>query len=170
MGGYPWFAAFPTMLLRYLVVEVLFSVVFVVLEQTSAYRLPLVWFLVIHIVIAGYVAVHLVMLKGGKEHIEQADAKIRETTYEWGSLQSDVSAILERTPEAAKDIEPVADALRYSDPMSSPSLASCEDAIKEDIVRLEQAVSEKDAEKISALCVTLLRRIKDRNNRVKLMK
>jgi hypothetical protein len=170
MGGYPWFAAFPTMLLRYLVVEILFSVVFVILEQTSVYRLPTVWFLVIHAVIAAYVAVHLVMLKGGKEHIEQVDAKIREKTYEWGSLQADISAILEQTPEAAKDIKPVADALRYSDPVSHPSLASYEDAVKEDIVRLEQAVSEHDAGKISSLCVTLLRRIKDRNSRVKLMK
>jgi hypothetical protein len=73
----------------------------------------------------------------------------------------------------AKDIQPVADALRFSDPMSHPSLESYENDIKDSLVRLEQAVSEKDAEnaeKISALCVTLLRQIKDRNNRVKLVK
>jgi hypothetical protein len=170
MDGYPWIAAFPAMLLRYLAVEVFFSAVFVILEQTSVFRLPSVWFLVIHAIIAAYVGVHLVMLKGGKEHIEQAGAKIREKTFEWSSLSADVSAILEQMPEAERDIRPVADALRYSDPMSHPALASYEDAIKESIVQLERAVSDKDAEKISALCVTLLRQIKDRNNRVKLMK
>ena len=170
MDDYPWFAAFPATLLRYLVIEALFSVVFVVLEQLSVFRLPSAWFLAIHAVIAAYAAVNLVLMKGGKEHIEQVGAKIREKTYEWSSLQADVSAILEQTPEAAKDIRPVVDALRYSDPMSHPSLASCEDGIKESVVWLGQAVSEHDAEKISALCVALLRQIKDRNNRAKLMK
>ncbi|MDR1509431.1 MAG: hypothetical protein LBS53_07305 [Synergistaceae bacterium] len=170
MNGYPWFAAFPAMLLRYLVIEVFFSAVFVAFEQTSVFRLPPVWFLVIHTVIAAYFAVHLIMLKGGKEHIEQRSAEIREKTYEWASLQTDVSAILEQTPEAAKDIRPVADALRHSDPMNHLSLASYENGIKESVVRLEQAVSEMDTEKISALCVALLRQIKDRNNRVKIMK
>jgi hypothetical protein len=170
IDDYPWLAALPAMLLRYLVIEVFFSAAFVVLEQTSVFRLPPVWFLVIHAVIAAYFAAHLVMLKGGKEHIEQRSAEIREKTYEWASLQADVSAILEQTPEAVKDIRSVADALRYSDPMSHPSLASYEDGIKEGIIQLEQAVSENDAEKISTLCVTLLGRIKDRNNRLKLMK
>jgi hypothetical protein len=172
MQGYPWFAAFPAALLRYLVVEALFSFVFVVLEQLSLFRLPPVWFLLGHALIAAYFAVNLVLLKGGKEAIERRDAEVREKTQTLAFLLADVSAILERTPEAAKDIQPVADALRYSDPMSHPSLERCENDIKDSVVRLEQAASEKDAdaEKISALCVTLLRQIKDRNNRAKLAK
>jgi hypothetical protein len=170
MRNYPWLAAFPGTLLRYLTVEMLFSAVFVVLEQLSVFRFPPVWFLLAHGLIAAYFAVNLGLLKSGKEHIERKDAEIRAKTWEWASLQADVSAILERTPEAAKDIRPVADALRYSDPMSHPSLEHYENDIKDGVVRLEQAASEKDTGKVSALCVTLLRQIKDRNNRVKLMK
>ncbi|MDR1581152.1 MAG: hypothetical protein LBS35_12410 [Synergistaceae bacterium] len=170
MGDYPWLAAFPVALLRYLAIEVLFSAVFVILEQLPVFRLPPVWFFLIHVVIAAYFAVNLILLKGGKEIIERRDEVVREKTRTLAFLLADVSAILERTPEMAKDIRPVADALRYSDPMSHPSLERYENDIKDSVILLEQAASEKDAEKASTLCVTLLRQIKDRNNRVKLIK
>jgi hypothetical protein len=170
MQDYPWLAVFPAVLLRYLIVEALFSFVFVVLEQLSLYRLPPVWFLLGHALIAAYFAVNLVLLKGGKGAIERRDAEVREKTQTLAFLLADVSALLERTPDAVKDIQPVADALRCSDPMSHPSLERYERDIKDSVVRLEQAASEKDSETISALCVTLLRQIKDRSNRVKLTK
>jgi hypothetical protein len=170
MKDYPWLAGFPAVALWYLIIEALFSAVFVVLEQFSFFRLPLVWFLLAHGIIAACFAVYLVLLKGGKEHIEHRNDEIREKTQSLAFLLADVSAILERTPEGTKDIQPVIDALRYSDPMSHPSLERYENDIKDSVVRLKQAASEKDAEKVSTLCVTLLRQIKDRNNRVKLMK
>jgi hypothetical protein len=170
MAAYPWLAAFPALLLRYLVIEILFSAVFVVLEQLSIFRLPPVWFFLVHAVIAAYFAVNLIFLKGGKEIIERRGEAVREKTQALAFLLADVSAILERTPEMAKDIRPLADALRYSDPMSHPSLESYENGIKDGVIRLEQAASEKDAEKVSSLCAALLRQIKDRNNRVRLLK
>jgi hypothetical protein len=170
MGDYPWLAAFPAQLLRYLVTETAFSAVFVVLEQLSIFRLPPVWFFLIHAVIAAVFAVNLILLKSGKEIIERRDETVREKTRALAFLLADVSAVLEQAPDMAKDIRPVADALRYSDPMSHPSLEPYEDKIKDGVVLLEQAASEKDAEKVSSLCVTLLRQIKDRNNRVKLLK
>jgi hypothetical protein len=170
--SYPWLAAFPALLARYLCVEVIFSAVFVALEQLSIFRLPPVWFFLIHALIAAYFAVNLVLLQGGKEIIERrgGGAEVKEKTRNLAFLLADVSAILERTPEMAKDIQPVADALRYSDPMSHPSLEPYENAIKDSVVRLEQAASEKGAGKVSDLCAALLRQIKDRNNRAKLMK
>jgi signal transduction histidine kinase len=170
MQSYSWLAAFPAAPARYLCIEAVFSVVFVVLEQLSIFRLPPVWFFLIHTVLAAYFAVNLVFLKGGKEVIERRDAEVKEKTRTLAFLLADVSEILERTPELARDIRAVADALRYSDPMSHPSLESCENSIKDSVIRLEQAASEKDSEKVSALRVTLLRQIKDRNNRAKSLK
>jgi signal transduction histidine kinase len=170
MRVYPWFAIFPAQLLHYLIVEVLFSAVFVALEQFSVFRLPPVWFFLIHALIAAYFAVNLVLLKGGKEIIERRGAEVQEKTQALAFLLADVSAVLDRTPEMAKGIRPVAEALRYSDPMSHASLEAYENEIKDGVARLEQAALEKDGEKISALCITLLRQIKDRNNRAKLLK
>jgi hypothetical protein len=88
----------------------------------------------------------------------------------WKSLIVDVDAIAQSTPEFSKDIKPVIDAIKYSDPMSNSQLAEYEDAIKDSIIRLNQAAAEKEADRVSELCVTLQRQIKDRNNRVKLLK
>jgi hypothetical protein len=167
---YPWGMAFPATVCRYLIVEVVFSAVFVLLEQLSLFRLPVTWFSLIHAVILAFFTIRLVLLKSGGEIIERRGAVIRENVSALSFLRADVSAILEKMPGMARDIQPVADALRYSDPMSHPSLAPYENAIKDGVIQLEQAASQNDTEKISSLCVTLLRQIKDRNNRLKLVK
>ncbi|MDR1978834.1 MAG: hypothetical protein LBQ42_08880 [Synergistaceae bacterium] len=170
MKNYPWGAAFPVTAWLYLSTQVVFSAVFVLLEQTSLFRLPVAWFLLIHALIGAFFGIRIVLLKGGEEIIERRGEEAREKVWALSSLRADVSAILERTPGMAREIQPVIDALRYSDPMSHASLASYENAVKDSVIQLEQAAAQNEADKIPALCVTLLRQIKDRNNRVKLMK
>ncbi|GHS94822.1 hypothetical protein AGMMS50276_08410 [Synergistales bacterium] len=168
--SYPWAAAFPVSILQYLAAEVVFSVVFVLSEQLSIFRLSPTWFFLIHAIFLAFFLVRLIMLKSGHEIIDQRDSEIQEKIQTLSFLLADLSAVLEKTPENAKDIQPVIDAIRYSDPMSHPSLAPFENDIKDSVVSLEQAAEQNDGEKISALCVTLLRQIKERNNRVRLMK
>ena len=110
------------------------------------------------------------LLKGGEEVIERRDRAVRENVAALSLLRADVSAILEKMPGMAREIQPLADALRYSDPINHPSLTSYENAINDGVIQLERAASQNDTEKVSSLCVTLLRQIKDRNNRLKLMK
>jgi hypothetical protein len=74
MRDYPWFFAFPAAIWSYLILEAVFSAVFVVLEQTGAYRLLPAWFFLIHALIAAFFIVRLIMMKGGKEYIERKDA------------------------------------------------------------------------------------------------
>ncbi|MDR1622912.1 MAG: hypothetical protein LBS00_11110 [Synergistaceae bacterium] len=168
--SYPWGMAVPATVCRYLCIEVIFSAVFVLLEQASLFRFPATWFFLIHAVILAFFGIRLVLLRGGGEIIERRGQEVRENVGSLSFLRADVSAILEKTPGMAREIQPVADALRYSDPMSRPSLAPYENAIKDSVIQLEQAASQNDEEKISSLCVTLLRQIKDRNNRLKLVK
>ncbi|GHS93212.1 hypothetical protein AGMMS50276_03020 [Synergistales bacterium] len=168
--SYPWIAAFPASILQYLTTEVIFSAVFVLSEQLSLFRLPPTWFFLIHAILLAFFVIRLIMLKSGKEIIEQRGKEVREKVQAISFLSADLSAILKKAPEKAKDIQPVIDAIRYSDPMSHPSLAPFENDIKDSVVSLERAAEQNDGEKISSLCVTLLRQIKDRNNRVKMMK
>ena len=170
LKGYPWVAAFPATIWQYLSVEVAFSAVVVLLEQTSLYRLPVAWFVLIHAMIAAFFAVRLIVLKSGKEIIEQREAYVQEKTSILQSLRVDLSAVLDKMPESASELQAVLDAVRYSDPMSHALLLPYENEIKDSVARLEMAATEKDKEKISSLCVTLLRQIKDRNNRAKMMK
>ena len=168
--SYPWGAAFPMTIWQYLITEVSFSVVVVLLEQMSLYRLPAEWFVLVHGITLAFFAIRLIMMKSGKEIIEQREAFVQEKTSLKQSLHVDLSAIIEKMPESARELQTVLDAVRYSDPVSHASLLPYEDAIKDSVAQLELAATEKNKEKVSSLCATLLRQIKDRNNRVKMMK
>jgi len=168
--SYPWFAAFPATLGRYLIVELIFSALFVILEQTGAYILPIAWFVVLHLVLLAGFAAFALLLKGGKETIELRDQEAKTKVFEWKSLVADVQSIRENAPQFAGQIGPVVDALRYSDPMSNPALTAYDDAVKNSVILLEQAAAHGDAAVVGELCVTLQWQIKDRNNRVKLLK
>ena len=61
----------------------------------------------------------------------------------------------------------MADALRYSDPMSHSSLAVYEEQIKREIMAMDDP---EESARIPERCADLLRRIADRNTRVKMMK
>ncbi|MDR0905079.1 MAG: hypothetical protein LBN00_02685, partial [Oscillospiraceae bacterium] len=153
-----------------LITEVIVSAVFVLFEQIGTFSLPIVWFILIQVVILAIFAIRTLTLKAGQEIIENRGAVVAEKVFVWKSLIVDVETIMQSTPEFSKDIKPVVDAIKYSDPMSNPQLAEYEDAIKDSIIRLNQAAIEKEADRVSELCVTLQRQIKDRNNRVKLLK
>ena len=168
--SYPWAVALTLKVWQYLVAELVLSAVFVVLEQFSLYSIPIVWFILLHALTMAFFAVPFILLKSGKDVIEQRGAEVKEKTLFLQSLLADLSAVLEKTPEAAQELKSVMDAVRYSDPMSHASLLPYENDIKDSVVRLDLAAEKKDTEEISSLCVTLLRQIKDRNNRVKLLK
>ncbi|MDR1730523.1 MAG: hypothetical protein LBR61_00355 [Synergistaceae bacterium] len=168
---YPWAAAIPTAAGQYLTIELAFSAVFVLLEQLGIFRLPPVWFFIGHALIWAFFAIRLILLKGVRDAIGQQGSEVRGKTWELASLRADVAAALDKAPGMAGNIQPVIDALRYSDPMSHASLQPCDDAVKEGVIRLEQAVSRDDGlEEVPSICLTLLRQIKDRNARVKMMK
>jgi len=155
--SYPWLAAFPRTAWRYLVTQLVISAVFVILEQVGIFTLPWTWFLVIHIVLFGFFARLLIVLKSGKDIIEKrgehVDAKVGTLRF----MQADVESLMRKFPQHAKDLKPVAEALRYSDPMSHASLAAQEEQIQRGIKAMN------DGANIAERCAELLRQIADRN-------
>ena len=168
--SYPWFASFPLTIWRYLITQITVSAIFVISENLFDRSIPIGWFILIHIVLLAFFSVLLILQKGGKDIIEQIDEKVKVKYLDLRMVQMDVESVKERVPEQAKEIQAVVDALRYSMPMSHESIAPYEDKIKDSVFILEQAADQNDANKISEICVTLLRQIKDRNNRATLIK
>jgi hypothetical protein len=168
--SYPWFMAFPRAIWRYIGIQYALSILFVVLQAVDVFTLPLMYFLLVQFLLLGFFAVKLLLLNAGRGIIEQRGEAVRGKVTELRFLQADLEAVRGRVPGQAKEIQSVVDAIRYSDPMSHASLAQYEDKIKDHIVLLEQAADQNDAARVSELCVTLQRLIKDRNNRVKMMK
>jgi hypothetical protein len=158
------------MTLQHLITEVTFSTAVVVLEQSSVYRFVPVWFFLIHTIILSFFTIRLILLKSGKEIIEKRDTEVQAKISLLQSMSADLSAILEKMPDIACELQPVLDAIRYSDPMSHTSLLPYENVIKDSITQLEQTIILQDKKKIPSLCIELLHQIKDRNNRVKILK
>jgi len=170
LKSYPWFASFPLTVWRYLLTQLTVSAIFVISENLFGFSVNLGIFYVIHLAIGGYFSILLIMQKGGKDIIEAVDEKVKAKSVDWRMLQLDMEAVKERMPSKAQEFQAVIDALRYSLPMSSEAILPYEEKIKDSIVMLEQAANMNDEARVSELCITLLRQIKDRNNRAKITK
>jgi hypothetical protein len=167
--SYPWFAAFPLRIWQYIVVQFLLSAGFVIWASQPDSSAPVEWFFVLHIVVAAFFTISLILLKSGKEIIERRDDEVKDKVTTLGFMYEEVKSLARRLPAHEKALNKVADALRYSDPMSPPSLAAYEQQIQKNILALSDLEGNETA-KIPEKCETLLIQIADRNSRVKMLK
>lgn len=168
-SGYPWVAAIPLTMWRYIVTATLLSGVFVIGERfVPIFKIPYLVLIIGQIIIFVFFFVMLTLMHTGKEYISEVDKKAYEKRQFIKGLSVDLASIIESVPDASKqDIQTVIDAVRYCDPMSSEAVAAIESDILDNVKYLGQ---QTDTQQISTLCVTLLKQIKDRENRVRAMK
>ena len=162
--SYPWFAAFPLTILRYLIIQIVLSAAVLLVENLAGWTMPTQWFLFMHIILLAVFAVMLLAMRSGREIIESRDAEVKGKVAVLRFMQADVESLIRKMPEHEKDLKQVADALRYSDPMSHPSLTVYDEQMQRGILAIG------GGENIAEKCAELLRLIADRNSRVKLMK
>jgi hypothetical protein len=110
------------------------------------------------------------MIKGARDVIVDIDDSVATKVAEFKMLIADIENIRETSPQYAAVIKPVYEALKYSDPMSNDMTAPYDQKISDSISQLEIYASGGDDKAVSEICVTLLNQIKDRNNRVKVLK
>ena len=106
------------------------------------------------------------------EAVSSIDEKIKTKTFFIKSLTADAESLMMRTSDDAIKAEcrKVAEALRYSDPMSSDALSSVESQITIAFSNLSEAVSAGDKEKVVSHSKEVLILIDDRNRKCKLLK
>lgn len=167
--GYPWVAAIPMTLWRYIITATLLSGVFVIGERfIPTFNIPALVLVIGQIILLAFFFVMLVLMHTGKEYIESVDQKVAIKRQFIMELINDLTSIKQNAPdEVKKDIQNVIDAVRYSDPMSSNAVAAIENEIKDNVERLGQ---QTDPEQIRELCLTIDRQIKERNIRIRSMK
>ena len=73
-------------------------------------------------------------------------------------------------PEAKEPLRELAEAFRYSDPVSSEALKEIEDTIADDLARLQDAVALLKKEKTLELCRKTKRDLEERNQICKMTK
>jgi hypothetical protein len=164
--AYPWGAAFPQATLAYLVTSFVVSAAAVVLEQTVGIAIHAKWFVIAQVVILAAFAIRVIAMNAGRAEIERVNGKVRADTRGWRTLILDLEALAARCPEA----KPLLEAVKYSDPVTSPELAECEAGILEGAAELKHAVAAGDDARVSQLCSKLLLSVKERNDRARSVK
>ena len=162
--AYPWFAAFPRTIARYMVAQFVLSAVFVLIELTAQWTIDMRWYAFMHIVLFALFAIVLVTMHGGKSVIEKRGAAVKEKVAALGFMRTDAESLRRKFPEHEASLTKVVDALRYSDPMSHSSLAVYEEQIQRSLVEMN------DGQDIERRCNDLLLQIADRNSRAKILK
>jgi hypothetical protein len=165
--SYPWIAAIPITLLRYIVISTLLSAAFVACDNL-AFKIPALALVIAHVAVFAVFFFLLLLVRTGKEYIEEIGRKIATERRFIKDLGVELKEIQLNAPrEAQKELQTVIDAVRYSDPISAESLATLEKEIQDTVTLLRQL---EGLEQIRAICDTLLFQIKDRNSRVLAMK
>ena len=169
LRAYPWYAAFPLTILIYLFAQFSLSAKFVAWENIAANALSVRLFFFSHVALLAVVVILLILLKGGKNIIEQRDAEVKQRVGSLRLMQSDVESIMRHNPVHAIPLRKVTEAIRYSDPMTNPTIAVYDEEIHRKILALN-GMQGNDSANIPQICEDLLLLIADRNTRIRLMK
>ena len=163
--------AFPLALKAYLGLTVFMAVLFVALDLTGVWSISFLWYAAVQVIVIGLTAWKLLAIGAAQEAIQQVGAQVQATVSNWKLLQADVDAILQSAPaEMRKELTEVRDAIRYADPMSRPEVAAQEKDIAMGIGQLQELVKANKADEVKAVCTTLQNVIKDRANRLRVLK
>jgi len=154
---------------RYLIIQLIIGLVEMVLDF-----IPILfqYGLAANTILLGACLLGLFTVEAAKDEIERIDEKVKEKVFYIKSLQVDVEGLVGRVSEDSlkKTLKDLAEAIRYSDPMSSPQLAAVENKIETRAVVLSEAVDNADGDSVKALCNELQQLFAERNRKCKILK
>ena len=154
----------------YLLLTAVISAVVLLLENLGVFTAPVALHLIIQVAALLIVGLQVMKLNLGKAHIEVVGENIAQARGALGALVSDVNALKAKAaglPGVDKALTDVADALRYSDPISTPAVSALDESIASGVAELGRAVAEGRAEETLKQAEALLKTIKERNERNK---
>ena len=149
----------------YLIVQIIVGFIEMVLPG-GIYRYEIV----LNVILLAICLLGLIAVNIGKEEIERIDEKVKEKVFYIKSLQVDVEGLITRANDDSlkKAVKELAETIKYSDPMSSPQLASIENKIEIKTSTLADSIL--DVEMAKSLCVELQQLFAERNRKCKMLK
>ena len=152
---------------RYLIIQLIVGFI----EMIVSF-IPFQYGIVVNVILLGACLVGLIAIDIGKEEIERIDEKVKEKVFYIKSLQADVEGMVDRTTDEAakKAVKDLAEAIRFSDPMSSPQLAAIENRIEAKAAGLDNAVNDSDFATMKSICDEIQQLIAERSRKCKKLK
>lgn len=134
--------------------------------------LPIFIVVILEVLLLGAYAVILILSFMGKNIVTNLEQNQKEKVYFVKSIAVDLSMAANKITDATtkKLIEKIAETAKYSDPMSSPSLAGLEAQISIKVEELKNVADENDVEKITTVANKIQELFTERNEKCKLLK
>ena len=132
-----------------------------------------VWIpLILSVVMLGAAAVGFIAAEGMRDEVERQDVVHKANVGTMRALQSKAVFITSQCEDAStkKALDAFAEALRFSDPVSSDALADVEENLTGLVEELGNAVLDKDYSAAQSLCTKASTLLADRNRMCKLNK
>lgn len=130
----------------YLIAQMVLSLVFMALGNKVPVWLPVV----IYVVMLGAAALGFIAADVARDEVVRQDAKVKKDVSIMRDLQATVNALVGQCDVA--ELKKFAENLRYSDPVSNEALLNVEAELTVCVNQVQQAVTDKNAEEIAAVC------------------
>ena len=148
----------------YAIVQLAVSLVCMILAKWA----PAWVALIVDVLLLAAVVVGLSAADAARDEVERQDVQLKQSVSVIRTLQAKTSALAKQTGNA--EIERLAEALRYSDPVSSEAVAEAENDLSAKINALSTAVKAGQLAESSKLCAEVEQILNERNTLCKLSK
>lgn len=152
----------------YLIAQLVLSLTFMVASKWVPAWIPVVLFALL----LGAAAIGFIAAEGVRDEVERQDVVHKANVATMRALQSKAVFVASQCEDAEtkKALDAFAEALRFSDPVSSDALTDIEENLTGLVEELGNAVLDKDFEAARTLCAKASTLLADRNSMCKLNK
>ena len=152
----------------YLIAQLALSLIFMLAAKWVPAWIPVILFAVL----LGVAAVGFISADAMRDEVERQDVVHKANVGAMRALQSKAVFVASQCEDAEtkKALNAFAEALRFSDPVSSPATADIEENLTGLVEELGNAVLDKDFESARSLCAKAATLLADRNRMCKLNK
>lgn len=149
-----------------LVITLIFAIVFCLINLA-----PAVTFVIL-ILTLSYTVIRCIAAKTASNMVSAKDENVEIKTQYIKVLRSETESLLSRVKDAKEKelVKKVADAVRFSDPLSIPELVDVETKLIAQLQSIKDIVNAGKTEELSNICEEFLNLISDRNAKVKSLK
>ena len=153
---------------RYLVIQLIIGLIQMGLDFIPV---PFQYGFVVNVIFLGACLIGLITVEASKEEIERIDEKIKEKVFYIKSLQLDAEGMVDKVSDDVKKVmKDLYETIKYSDPMSSPQLATIENKIEVKVSGLTEVIEKNEWDNVKVLCNELQQLFAERNRKCKILK
>jgi hypothetical protein len=151
----------------YLIVQLIIGI----LEMVLVF-IPFQYGIVLNVILFGVCMIGLIATDITKEEVERIEEKVKGKVFYIKMLQDDIEGMSNQVADEITKLtlNDLAEAIRYSDPMTSPQLAAIENKIEAKVAVLSEAVDAMDLSKIKTTCDEIQQLFAERNRKCKTIK